>query len=112
MIDLVQLERAALTGLQAAWTRPELERWRADYLGRRSALAGLLSGLGAVPPGIRPGIGRQANSLKARLAAALDARSDAIPAEVGEAAFAQMVQDVAAAHPRERGQLTHPPSPP
>ena len=87
MIDLVQLERDALSDLQSARTRPELDRWRTEYLGRRSALAGLLSGLGALPSGIRPGIGKKANSLKARLVQALDARCQAIPAEVIEAAL-------------------------
>jgi len=87
MIDLGQLEREALTALQGARTRPELHRWRAEYLGGRSPLAVLLSGLGAVPLGVRPEVGRQANSLKARLAAAFDEQTRALPAQVIEAAL-------------------------
>jgi phenylalanyl-tRNA synthetase alpha chain len=86
VIDLVQLEHKALAELKSAKSRPELDRWRAEYLGRRSTLAGLLGELRALPADVRPGIGKRANELKAGLVAALDEHARRIPVSVGEAA--------------------------
>jgi len=86
MIDLAELERTALSDLARARTRAEVERWRAEYLGRRSGLAGLLGSLGALPADLRPGLGQKANGVKARLEAAFDEHARAMPGEAQERA--------------------------
>lgn len=73
--SLTILEREAMARLDRLESTEDLERWRADYLGRRGALTLLLRGLGSLPPDERPLAGRQANELKHRLSAALDDRS-------------------------------------
>ena len=88
MIDaLYTLEREALDRLATVESNDDLARWQAGYLGRRGALTLLLRGLGSLPAGERPAAGRQANELKSRLQAALDARSQTVCATVAEPAL-------------------------
>jgi phenylalanyl-tRNA synthetase alpha chain len=73
-------ELAAVPGLEA------LDAWRLAYLGRQGAVTRLLRGLGELPPAERPRVGAQANELRRRLEAALEARR----AELEAAAVAAM----------------------
>ena len=67
------LEREALDRLATVDSSDDLARWQTDYLGRRGAVTVLLRGLGSLPAGDRPALGREANGVKRRLQAAVDA---------------------------------------
>lgn len=68
----------ALKRLGAVDTQEGLDGWRAQYLGRGSALTAMLKGIGALPAEQRPAAGKQANALKQQLQAAMEARQAAI----------------------------------
>jgi phenylalanyl-tRNA synthetase alpha chain len=79
MIDaLTTLEREALDRLATVESNQDLARWQANYLGRHGTLTALLRALGSLPIAERPVAGRQANALKSRLQAALEAKSQTV----------------------------------
>jgi phenylalanyl-tRNA synthetase alpha chain len=84
---LQALEREAMERLASVESSQDLDSWRADYLGRRGALTALLRALGSLPAGERPAAGRQANEVKSRLQAALEARSQTVRSPATEPAL-------------------------
>ena len=79
--DLEAIERAALADAAAAATLAELEEARVAHTGRRSPLAGVLAGIGALPPEERGPVGRAANSARGAVEAALTARQGTLEAD-------------------------------
>jgi phenylalanyl-tRNA synthetase alpha chain len=68
---LQDLEREAYGRLDSLTSEEELDRWRAEYLGRSGRLTTMLRSIGSLPAGERPAAGKQANELKRALEAAL-----------------------------------------
>ena len=68
---LVEEARAAI---EAANSPDDLTRVRAGYLGRKGSIAGVLRGIGNLPPAERSGVGEAANTAKRRVEALADAR--------------------------------------
>ena len=56
--QLEKLQREAEQELLGASTDEAIQAIRTKYLGRKGALTSILRGLGTVPPGERPEIGR------------------------------------------------------
>ena len=106
--DLEAIERAALADAAAAATLAELEAARVAHTGRRSPLAGVLAGIGSLPPEERGPVGRAANSARAAVEAALTARQEALEADELGAALERDTTDVTLpGDPHPRGAL-HP----
>ena len=80
--------------LGAAVDAGALEAWRVEHLGRKGALAALMTQLGAVPKEDRPRLGALANEVKTGLQAAFDRRLAALEAERRRAAEAAERVDV------------------
>lgn len=79
MIDRLQaLQAEALAALDAVQDRAALDAWRVRFLGRRSALATLMAGLGQLSPAERPAVGQAANRVKQALEDGFTAREAAI----------------------------------
>ena len=84
MIDALHtLEREALDRLATVDSCDDLARWQADYLGGRGAVTVLLRGLGSLPVANRPALGREANGVKRRLQAAVDAMRPSVRPAAG-----------------------------
>jgi phenylalanyl-tRNA synthetase alpha chain len=84
------LETEALQGLEAVSSAEGLESWRALFLGRRGKLAELMATLPSLPVEDRPEAGREANRIKIRLQAALEARESSLKEGRGEAVAADL----------------------
>ncbi len=67
--DRLKAVQARLAAGQAG--SDDAEQLRIDFLGRKGAVAGLFSGLGALSPKERPAAGQQLNALKEAIASAL-----------------------------------------
>src|SRR3989304_5246342 len=78
--ELKALEASALPAIDGAGDAEALEQIRIRILGRKGELTEILRGLGALPPEIRRAVGQQANALKARIEAALEARQQTLRA--------------------------------
>ena len=78
--ELKALEASALPAIDGAGDAEALEQIRIRILGRKGELTEILRGLGALPPEIRREVGQQANALKARIEAALEARQQTLRA--------------------------------
>ncbi|MCI0484639.1 MAG: phenylalanine--tRNA ligase subunit alpha [candidate division NC10 bacterium] len=78
--ELKALEASALPAIAGAGDAEALEQIRIRILGRKGELTEILRGLGALPPEIRREVGQQANALKARIEAALEARKETLRA--------------------------------
>jgi len=76
--ELEQLHREAAAALGQASTTPETEAWYAEYLGRKGKMTSVLRGLGQLPAGERPPIGKTANDIKVALELALQERQSAL----------------------------------
>ncbi|MSR23447.1 MAG: phenylalanine--tRNA ligase subunit alpha, partial [Gemmatimonadetes bacterium] len=73
--DLRRLEAEALAAVASADGRASVERVRVEYLGRKDGrISTILKGLGRLPADRRPEVGAEANRVKDRLQAALEAR--------------------------------------
>ena len=80
------LEQKARAAVEEASDAGDLERVRVAYLGRKEGrISGLLRGLGKLPPEDRPAVGAEANRVKGSVAAALDARAEALAADALQA---------------------------
>ena len=75
------LEAEGTSAVEQVSSADDLERLRLELLGRKGRLTGVLRGLGALPADERPVVGAEANRIKERLAARIDARQ----AELAEA---------------------------
>jgi phenylalanyl-tRNA synthetase alpha chain len=106
--DLDQMERDALEAVRAAASLSELEAARVAHTGRRSRLAGVLAGIGSLPPEERGPVGRAANAARAAVEAALSERQAELEAEELGAALERDTTDVTLpGDPYPRGAL-HP----
>ena len=86
--DFSNLEQAALAALRTIDSDAELRAWQAAWLGKRSALALALAGLGQMPAAERPLAGQRANALRVQLEQAHAAHAAAL-SESGLAASLQ-----------------------
>jgi phenylalanyl-tRNA synthetase alpha chain len=98
---LAELRGQAVGQLAQAGSTADLEQWRVQYLGRRSALNDVLRQLGSLPAEERPAAGQAINALKAQLEGELAAREAALKSA-----------ELAAALERERLDVTLPGRPP
>ena len=76
--DFSIMERAALAALRAIGDEAGLRAWQAAWLGKRSALALALAGLGQLPAAERPLAGQRANALRVQLEQAHAAHAAAL----------------------------------
>lgn len=76
--DLSSVEQAALAALHAIDAEAGLRAWQAAWLGKRSALALALAGLGQLPAAERPLAGQRANALRVQLEQAHAAHAAAL----------------------------------
>ena len=76
--DLSKVEQAALAALHAIDAEAGLRAWQAAWLGKRSALALALAGLGQLPAAERPLAGQRANALRLQLEQAHAAHAAAL----------------------------------
>lgn len=66
-VDLDALRTESQAALASCQTRDQVEQFRVEWLGRKSALAQILGSIGALPPDQRKTVGQQANRLKVDL---------------------------------------------
>ncbi|HEX6998794.1 MAG TPA: phenylalanine--tRNA ligase subunit alpha [Gammaproteobacteria bacterium] len=90
-LELLDRARSAVAG---ATSLAELDSIRVEYLGKKGALTLRLRELGALPPEQRPAAGKEINDAKDALAAAIEARREALEAERLQAALAAQRLDV------------------
>ena len=76
--DFSIMEQAALAALRAIGDEAGLRAWQAAWLGKRSALALALAGLGQLPAAERPLAGQRANALRVQLEQAHAAQAAAL----------------------------------
>jgi phenylalanyl-tRNA synthetase alpha chain len=79
--NLNEIERQALSDLQAVRDEDALQRWKTAYLGRSAALMKTFDSLGSLSKEERPLIGRRANEVKRALETALEMRSETLRAD-------------------------------
>jgi len=92
--ELEALEREGQAAIAAVAGVPELEQVRVQFLGRKGRLTAILRGVAGIPPAERPAVGARANTAKAALEAALEARRAHLEAAAREAAVARERVDV------------------
>ena len=73
-----RLREQALRELEAAGDRATLQSWRSIYLGRKGQVGEIMKLISSVPPEERAAFGQAANELKRTLAAAFEARQEAL----------------------------------
>jgi phenylalanyl-tRNA synthetase alpha chain len=79
MLDqLSQLEKEALTALEAAEDSDALTDWNRRYLGKKGALTQMLRSVGQLLKEERPAFGQAANRVKVTLEEAYEARAEAL----------------------------------
>ena len=106
--ELTRLREAAEAEIAAAESTEGLEAIRVRYLGRKGSLNAILRGLGQLPAEERPAMGALANSVRDAVAAAIDAKGDALAHAGLERAIAEERLDVTLpGRRRPRGHL-HP----
>ena len=106
--ELTRLREAAEAEIAAAESTEGLEAIRVRYLGRKGSLNAILRGLGQLPAEERPAMGALANSVRDAVAAAIDAKGDALAHAGLERAISEERLDVTLpGRRRPRGHL-HP----
>ncbi len=95
--DLPEIEAQALAQVRAAASLAELEDARVAHTGRRSRLAAILAGIGALPPERRGDVGKAANAARQAIEGALAARGEELETE-----------ELGAALERDRADITLP----
>lgn len=81
--QLQSLEQQARDAVDAASDPAALEAVRIEFLGRKDGrISGVLRGLGSMSPDERPRVGAEANRVKELLESALEARLDALQAQL------------------------------
>lgn len=78
LVELEQLEDAALAELEKAHDADALEQWRIRYLGAKGELKNATSGLKDVPKDQKPAVGQRLNEVKRTLEAAFEGRKNSI----------------------------------
>lgn len=108
LTQLNEIERAALSALEAVADEQALEGWRVARLGRSSPLMQNFDRLGQLPKEERPAIGRRANEVKRALEAALLEKSVALrQAALQRSLQAERLDVTLPGRPVPRGRL-HP----
>ncbi len=79
--NIDDIQSAALADIAAADTLDALEQARVRHSGRKSALAGVLAGIGALPPDQRGTVGKGANIVRQAIEVALNERHHALEAD-------------------------------
>jgi len=92
--ELYALRDRALAALQEVRSAEDLRAWNQQYLGKRGAFTPFLRGMRDIPPEDRPAVGKTVNEAKQALAAAYEARAQALRAAEREAALAAEAIDV------------------
>jgi len=77
---LQALKAEAMSAIAQATDAKALDEARVRFLGRKGALTQILRSLGELAPEERPGVGQEANEVKAAVQSALDAATDALSA--------------------------------
>ena len=106
--DTGSLEQALLAEIAAAATPDDIERVRVAALGKKGAVTERMKGLSALDPEARREVGQALNRLKDRIAAALDARKDALDRAALDARLTLEVVDVTLPVRPERSGRIHP----
>ena len=91
---LIELEQAAVSELSAADSEESLAAVRTKYIGRKGLLTGMLRNLSSVAAEERPALGKIANDIKERLAAAIEARTAELADDAKERAILRDRLDV------------------
>ena len=105
---LETIKQEALTILAEAASEEALETWRVRYLGRKSPIMEVFSGLGALSKEERPVVGQAANQVKVALEAAYTERVEQLKAQALRSSLAGDRLDVTLpGRPIPRGRL-HP----
>ena len=94
MQDLKALEQSAIERVAAAQDAATLEGVRVALLGKKGELTALLKSLGQLDPSERPAAGQRINAVKQSVAAAIDARAEALSAAAIDARLASEQIDV------------------
>jgi phenylalanyl-tRNA synthetase alpha chain len=103
---LDRIEQEARGALAEAASKDDLEGWRREFLGKKSAMRDVLAGLGQLPKEERPAVGQRANQIRQTLEQALDARFEAVRQAEIEASLAAGGLDVTLpGRPAPRGRL-------
>ena len=92
--QLEQIKQQALAALEAADTPAALEDLRIRLLGKKGELTAVLKQMGKLSPEERPVMGQLANSVRAVIEEKLEARKEAIDAQVLEETLAKEAIDV------------------
>lgn len=85
-MELEQLRARALEELEAITTPSSLEEWRISYLGKKGALANVISGLSSLPIEERRRVGALANEAKTALEAHLAEKKQKLETALSHAA--------------------------
>jgi phenylalanyl-tRNA synthetase alpha chain len=107
-VDLDSLVTSALVEISAADTAAALNDVRVRLLGKKGAVTEQLKELGRLPAAERPAAGARINEAKARLAAAIDAREQAVARAAVEAELARGAIDVSLPGRGQTGGALHP----
>ena len=103
---LANIEEEARGSLAAATATDDLEAWRREYLGKKSAMRDVLAALGQLPKEERPAFGQRANQIRQALEQAFDARRDELRQAEIEASLTAGALDVTLpGRPVQRGRL-------
>lgn len=106
--ELDQIEKDALTSLEAAQNEEALQRWKVAYLGRSSPLMAVFDQLGKLAKEERPVIGRRANEVKGAVETALAQKETALHQAALERSLRSECLDISLpGRPTPRGRL-HP----
>lgn len=92
--DLQAIEQAALADVRAASSLAELEQARVAHTGRKSPLATILAGIGALPPAERGAVGKAGNLARRAIEAALAERGTELEDEAMGAALEADATDI------------------
>lgn len=106
--ELEQLQRDALTALEAVVSLTALDDWKNDFIGRKGKLSVVLRAMPSVSAEDRPKVGAKSNEVKQTLEAAYDKKKSRLDAAALDAAIAADRVDVTApGRPTQIGRL-HP----
>ena len=106
-----QLERLSAESLAAVAEAPDmgaLDALRVKYLGKKGELTAILKQMGSLSAEERPAMGQLANTVRAKLETAFDARREALAEAELERRLAAEALDVTMPGRRVRGGHTHP----
>lgn len=108
MQSLEDIKAEAAAAIDAAADVAALEELRVSYLGKKSALTGLLKGLGQLSAEERPEAGAEINAVKQVLNEQLNARKESLQSEALSAQLAAEAIDVTLPGRRAEAGALHP----